>query len=96
MSLSDYKPVAIVQDAAACAREFHANACTSPIPFLKEQCKDWKVCMDSDASHILKTRVIARLLVELLSESVEGFFGRLSLKTCVSVDFENCETITEW
>ena len=36
--------------------------------------------MNSDASHIAKTKVIVRLAVELLSELVEGFFGHLSLK----------------
>jgi hypothetical protein len=85
----NFKPVAIAQDAAACAQEFHANACTSPIPFLKEQCHGWKVCMESDASHVTKTKVVVRLLAELLSESVEGFFGRLSFKTCVSTDSES-------
>jgi len=43
--------------------------------------------MDSNASNITKSRVIVRLVAELLSEFVEGFFGRLSLKTCVSVAF---------
>jgi hypothetical protein len=74
----------MAQDAAACAQEFHANACAFPIPFLKEQCGLWRVCMDSDASHILKSRIVVRLVAELLSEFVEGFFGRLSFKTCVS------------
>ena len=85
--LLDYEPVAIAQDAAACAQEFHANACATPIPFLKEQCGLWRVCMDSNASNIMKSRIIVRLVAELLSEFVEGFFGQLSLKTCVSVAF---------
>ncbi len=88
--IKNYKPVAISQEAASCAQEFDANACASPIPYLKEQCGLWKVCMESDASHVMKTRVIVRLVSEVLSEFVEGFFGRLSLKTCVSVDFTTC------
>lgn len=40
--------------------------------------------MDSDASHITKSKIIVRLVADLLSEFVEGFFGRLSYKTCVS------------
>jgi hypothetical protein len=40
--------------------------------------------MDSDASQIIKTRVIVRLVADLLGELVEGFFGQLSFKTCVS------------
>ena len=79
--------IAIVQGAAACAQEFHANACASSVPFLKQQCDLWKVCMDSDASRVARTRVIVRLVAELLSELVEGFFGRLSVKTCVSAEF---------
>jgi len=79
------KIIVIAQDAAACAQEFHANTCVSPIPFLKEQCTLWKICMNSDASHIAKTKVIVCLVAELLSELVEGFFGRLSWKTCVSL-----------
>jgi hypothetical protein len=82
--IKNHKPVVISQEAAACAKEFHANACESPIPYLKEQCGLWKVCMESDPSHIIKTRVIVRLVSEVLSEFVEGFFGRLSFKTCVS------------
>ena len=42
--------------------------------------------MESNASHIAKTKVIVCLAAELLSELVEGFFGRLSLKTCVSAE----------
>jgi hypothetical protein len=42
--------------------------------------------MDSNASHITKSRIIVRLVAELLSEFVEGFFGRLSFKTCVSAN----------
>ena len=80
------KLIALAQNAVACAQEFQVNACKSPIPFLKEQCAFWKICMDSDASHIAKTKVIARLLAELLGELVEGFFDRLSLKTCVSAE----------
>ncbi len=79
--------IAIAQSAAACAKEFHANACTSSVPFLKGQCDLWKVCMDSGASQVAKTRVVVRLVAELLSELVEGFFGRLSVKTCVSEAF---------
>ncbi len=37
------------------------------------------------ASRVAKTRVVVRLVAELLSELVEGFFGRLSVKTCVWV-----------
>ena len=74
------KFIVIAQNAAACTQEFHANACVSPIPFLKEQCTLWKICMNSNTSHIAKTKVIVRLAVELLSELVEGFFGCLSLK----------------
>jgi hypothetical protein len=41
--------------------------------------------MDSNASGIKRTVIIVRIVAELLSEFVEGFFGRLSYKTCVSV-----------
>ncbi len=59
---------------------------SSPIPYLKEQCYIWKLCMDSIASGVKKTVIIVRL-VELLGEFFEGFFGRLSYKTCVSEQF---------
>lgn len=75
--------IVLSQDVAACAEEFHANACLFPIPYLKEQCAIWKLCMDADALSIKKTIIIVRLVAELLSEFVEGFFGRLSYKTCV-------------
>ena len=74
----------ILHNAALCANEFHANACSSPIPFLTEQCYLWKLCMDANASGIKRTVIIVHLVAELLSEFVEGFFGRLSYKTCVS------------
>jgi hypothetical protein len=80
---SNFLLIALSQDVAACAEEFHANACLSPIPYLKEQCLLWKLCMDADASSIKKTVIIVRLFAELLSEFVEGFFGCLSYKTCV-------------
>lgn len=83
--IKNCKLIVIAQDAAGCAQEFHANACESPIPFLKEQCTLWNICMNSDASHVAKTKVVARLVAELLSELVEGFFGRLSWKSCVSL-----------
>lgn len=77
--------VVAAQEAAICAQEFRANRCASPIPFLKPQCDLWKVCMDPATSHVAKTTIVVRLVAELLSELVEGFFGRLSFKTCVSV-----------
>ena len=40
--------------------------------------------MGSNASGIKRTAIIVRIVAELLSEFVEGFFGRLSYKTCVS------------
>ena len=43
--------------------------------------------MDPGALSINKTVIIVRFVAELLSEFLEGFFGRLSYKTCVSGSF---------
>lgn len=73
------------QDIRHCAQEYQSNSCDRPIPFLKAQCLAWETCMHKDPTHVIKSKVLFRLLGELLSDFFEGFLGRMSPKTCVSL-----------
>lgn len=65
-----------------CAREYTDNQCDSvKIQGTAVLCLNWKQCMEADASLVLRSKVIARLLADL----VEDFFGHLSNRTLVRV-----------
>ncbi len=67
-----------------CARHYADNQCdTLNIEGTIMLCLQWKQCMEADASLVLRSKVITRLLADL----VEDFFANLSNRTLVRLEF---------
>lgn len=65
-----------------CSREYLKNSCALPNspPAMEPFCDNWKLCMEQDVSHILKSKETAAILAEILN----NFFGTLSDRTIYS------------
>jgi hypothetical protein len=76
----------MLADIIQCSREYVKNHCAMPMvpPAMELMCNSWKLCMEQDVNHIMKSRETAVILAEILN----NFFGSLSDRTMYS-----CATI---
>ena len=72
----------MLADIIQCSREYVKNRCALPdtLPAMESICNKWKMCMEQDVNHIMKSRETAVILAEILN----NFFGSLSDRTIYS------------
>lgn len=72
----------MLADIIQCSREYVKNRCALPDspPAMEILCDKWKMCMEQDVNHIMKSRETAVILAEILN----NFFGSLSDRTIYS------------
>jgi hypothetical protein len=69
----------ILTDIVQCSRDFIRNNCgqSNTAPALEKTCDTWKLCMEQDTSHIMKSTETAVVLAQILNQ----FFDNLSNRT---------------